>query len=177
MKQMDVTMKKINGVKFYIKPFPAFTSARISGELSAVLAPMLGELAPMFGSTDMSNMNGVDAEDIMNTDMDAVLPALANALAQLDGDKFEHLCRQVLVAHNNISFENEEGETERLDDDAVNEIFCADLVGMIKLGWEVVKINYGGFFKSLAPLSGSLQGLMGSQKEKETGTKSGDSST
>lgn len=173
MKQQDVTMKKIGDTKFYITPFPAFVAARISGELSQVLAPMLGSLAPLLGGDDAGN---ISADSIMNLDMDTILPALADALGKLDGDQFEHLAKSLLVDHKNIAYDTEDGETERLTYDAANEIFCADIMDMIMLGVEVVRINYGNFFAKLAGQFGSLPDTT-AKPARKTGTKNGATST
>ncbi|MBQ4121647.1 MAG: hypothetical protein IJD35_06500, partial [Clostridia bacterium] len=69
MKQMEVTEKKIGESTFYIKPFPAFVSANISGELAALITPMLSGLAPLVGgiSDDGANFDigNVNVEDAM----------------------------------------------------------------------------------------------------------------
>ena len=49
MKRMETTEKVIGENTFYIRPFAAFTAANISGEVIAVLSPVLGGLAPLFG--------------------------------------------------------------------------------------------------------------------------------
>ena len=41
LKQVEPTMVEVDGMKFYIRPFPAFKAANISGELASVLAPLL----------------------------------------------------------------------------------------------------------------------------------------
>lgn len=189
MKQTETTMKKVGNTKFYITPFPAFSAAKISGELISVLAPVLGGLAPMLKGVDMSDANklkGADASkaaDLMDMNIDEVLPVLADSLAQVDGNKLEHLARQLLTDNKNIAYENEEGEAERLTYDAANEIFCGEIQDMILLCWEVIKLNFNGFFKKIAGPSGSLRGItdQASMKLKETtaklGTTNGDSST
>lgn len=45
MKQMQITEAKIGENTFYIKPFPAFTAAKISGDLSALIMPIVGGVA------------------------------------------------------------------------------------------------------------------------------------
>ena len=175
MKQMEVTTKKIGDNTFYISPFPAFTSARISGDLASVIAPIIGSFAPM--------LKGVDAnstEDLMNKDMDEVLPVLSEALAQLEGDKLEDLIKQLLIDHKNISYDDEDGEATRLTYDAANEIFCGEMQDMFVLCWEVIKLNFGGFFKKIAGQSGNLLDITKRVKKipkAKTGTKDGEAST
>ena len=77
MKQMETTEKKIGESTFYIRPFPAFTAANISGELAAVIAPLLASIAPLFGG---------DADqdaDIMDMDIDKAMPSISNAFSSL----------------------------------------------------------------------------------------------
>jgi len=175
MKQMEVTTKKIGDNTFYISPFPAFTSARISGDLASVIAPIIGSFAPM--------LKGVDAdstEDLMNKDMDEVLPVLSEALAQLEGDKLEDLIKQLLIDYKNISYDDEDGEATRLTYDAANEIFCGEMQDMFVLCWEVIKLNFGGFFKKIAGQSGNLLDITKRVKKipkAKTGTKDGEAST
>ena len=95
MKRMERTEKVIGENTFYIVPFAAFTATNISAELSAVLSPMLGSMGAMIGNIDAEAAmraasqpsfnagneaeedRGVTASDIMNMDMEKVLPALA----------------------------------------------------------------------------------------------------
>lgn len=176
MKQMEVTMKKIGDTKFYITPFPAFTAARISGELASVIAPILGSFAPMLKGVDANN-----ADNLMDTNIDEALPVLADALSQLEGNKFEHLMKQLLTDYKNVAYDNEDGETERLTYDNANEVFCGEIQDMLLLCWEVIKLNFGGFFKKIAGQSGSLQGFtdraMKMLKMGKAGTKNGATST
>ena len=155
-KQMEVTKKKIGDYTFYIKPFPAFVAANISGELSQVIGPVIGSAAPLF--TKVAD-NSVD--DIMNMEMDDALPIFTNALSTLSGDKFERLMRRLLVENKNISVRGEltEDDTELLDMDLANEIFCGELQDMFLLCFEVIKINFSGFFRKIAGQFGNLQGF------------------
>ncbi len=176
MKQMDVTTKKIGDFYFYITPFPAFTAARISGELASVIAPVLGSLSPLMKGADVNN-----AVNIADMDVDEAFPAVADALSQLDGEKFEHLMKQLLIDYKNIAYDNENNETERLTYDAANEIFCGEMQDMLILCWEVIKLNFGGFFRKIAGQSGDLQDITDQAvkklKGKNSGTKNGEAST
>ena len=160
MKQQETSMKKIGNVNFYIMPFPAFTAARISGELASVLAPVLGSFAPLVKGMNEDGENGEkkpEENDVMNMDIEEALPAISDALSQIDGYKLENLMKQLLVNNKNISYENEDGEVNRLTYDDANEIFCGEFQDMILLCWEVIKKNFSGFFKKIAGRSGSLQ--------------------
>ena len=169
MKQMEVTKKKIGDNTFYIRPFPAFTAANISGELSSVMAPIIGGLAGL--------MDGRDADELMDMDLTEAVPSITEALGSIDGDKVEHLMQRLLITYKNVSVSGvaTDGENVPLDMDTANEIFCGEIDEMILLCAEVVKVNYGGFFKKVAGRSGSLQELI--QKKKTTVSLNGASST
>ena len=47
MKQFKPTIKTIGENRFYIRPFPAFTAAKMTGDLAAVVAPALAAIAPV----------------------------------------------------------------------------------------------------------------------------------
>lgn len=159
MKQMEYTKKKIGENTFYIKPFGAFPAAYVSAELSKTLAPAIGSLAPIIGG-DEELEEGKDFNfDIGKMEMKDVLPVLTNALGSLSGDSFEQLLYLLLVKHKNITIKGEatDGETEILDMDRANEVFCGELQDMLILCVEVIKVNYSGFFKKIAGRFGDLQ--------------------
>lgn len=169
MKRMERTEKVIGENTFYIVPFAAFTATNISAELSAVLSPMLGSMGAMIGNIDVNAAmraanqpsfdtdnaaeedRGVSVTDIMNMDMEKVLPAIAAAFGSLSGDRLERLMRRLLVDNKNISVEGEitDGRTVTLDKDLADEVFCGDIQDMFILCYEVIKVNFSGFFKKL----------------------------
>lgn len=61
MRRMQTIEKVIGENTFYIRPFGAFAAANISGELAALLSPILAGIAPLFGGLDTGD-NGSDAE-------------------------------------------------------------------------------------------------------------------
>ena len=157
MKQMEVTEKKIGESTFYIKPFPAFTAANISGELASIFTPIIGSIAPLLGGAADGNVNIMDAE------IDQALSAVTNAFSGLSGEKFESLMKKLLIVNKNISVENAEatdGECKLLTYDLANEVFCGEVQDMYMLCFEVIKLNYKGFFKKLGARFGNLQGLL-----------------
>lgn len=140
MKQHETTEKIIGETIFYIRPFPAFTAANISGELVSVLAPAVTGLVPLAMSA-----GGSDTEvDFMNLDVSA----FSGAMSGLSGDKVEALLKKLLTKHENISVETEDG-VKRLDNDLANEIFCGSAQDMFILAVEVINVNFKGFFKKL----------------------------
>ncbi len=47
LKQVTPTKVPVGDMEFYIRPFPAFKAANITGELASVLTPLLGMLVPL----------------------------------------------------------------------------------------------------------------------------------
>lgn len=159
MKRMEVTEKKIGEYTFYIKPFPAFTAANISGDLAALAAPMIGALAPLMGNDTKTTGDAVSG--IMDTDIEEALPVVTKAFSSLSGSQFERLMKKLLIDSENVSVEGEatDGKTMIMSYDLANEVFCGELQDMFILCFEVLKINFGGFFKKIGAQFGGLQGL------------------
>lgn len=153
MKRMEFTETQIGGNTFYLKPFAAFTAANISGELAALVTPMITGLAPLLGSEASAN--------IMDVNIEAAAPAITNAFSALSGDKIESLMKKLLIENRNISVDDpESGKTEVLSMDLANEIFCGDVQDMFLLCFEVIKLNYKGFFTKLGAQFGDRLGRM-----------------
>ena len=167
MKQMEVTEKTIGESTFYLKPFPAFVAVNISGELAAILTPMIGGIASLVGVKGGDEATGTEEKPggIMDVDIDDALPALSKAFSNLSGDKFEKLMKKLLIDHKNISVECEatDGNTKLLTYDLANEVFCGDVQDMYILCFEVIRLNFAGFFSKLGVQFGSLKALL--QKE------------
>ncbi len=169
MKRMETTEKVIGENTFYIRPFAAFTAANISGEVIAVLSPVLGGLAPLFGNMGKeeagkkeagkkAEAESSDAANWMDMDIEKALPSITDALGGVDGDKIEHLMKRLLVDTGNISVEgpDTDGSVKVLDRDLADEVFCGEIQDMLILCFEVIKLNFKGFFKKLGARSGSL---------------------
>lgn len=150
LKQMEPTKEKVGGYNFYIKPFAAFKAANLTGELASVLAPLLGALAPLVSDQKEGSLMDVDAAQAAE--------ALSNC-TNISGDKMEKLMQKLLLGgHIVVEMPDEEGETkaERLDMDIANEIFCGEVQDMFILCFHVIKLNFNGFFKKIAGLSGKV---------------------
>lgn len=153
MKRMEVTEKQIGENTFYLRPFPAFTAANISGELASLITPMISGLAPVFA--------GKSLDQVMTMEMEDAMPAFSDAFSALSGDKVERMMKKLLVDHENISVDiPETGKTAVLNLDLANEVFCGDVQDMFLLCFEVIKINFSGFFRKLGAQFGDLRGLM-----------------
>lgn len=168
MKRLETTEKQIGENTFYITPFPAFKAARISGELTALLTPILSGVVPTLAEKVDTEGDGADSTpDIMNSDIKEILPAITNALGNLTGDKIESIMTALLIDGGNIAVSGEatDGEVKKLTRDLADEVFCLDLQDMYILAYEVVKMNFSGFFGKIAARFGSqLQGMkMGTQ--------------
>lgn len=163
MKQTTFVEKTIGENKFFIRPFPAFVAANISGELAAVIGPMLSGISGLIGNLDTSSIAAGKNENfnIMDADIDKALPSFTNAFSSLSGEKFERLMKKLLIINDNISVEGPctQNTVKRLDLDLANEVFCGDVQDMFILCFEVIKVNFGGFFKKFGLLFGNLQGL------------------
>jgi len=146
LKQLEPVEVEVGGNKFYITPFPAFKAANMTGELASVLAPILGAVLPL-----------ADNGSIGDIEITQVAGAIQN-VQSLDGDKVEKLTRKMLLGgHIVVKLVDEEtGEEnpQRLNEDLVNEIFCAEIQDMFILVAHVIKINFGGFFSKLNGQSG-----------------------
>mgnify|MGYP001519902138 CR=1 FL=1 len=146
MKQMEVTEKQIGESTFYIKPFPAFTAVNISGELAAILSPLLGGVAALVGGGSNEEGSSEKPKNIMDVD------------------------------HKNISVvcEATDGEVKLLNYDLANEVFCGDVQDLYILCFEVIRLNFKGFFKKIGAQFGSLKELLQNQAPN---TGSGETST
>ena len=131
LKQMEAQKVNINDNVFYIKPFPAFKAANITGELASVLSPLIGVFAPLIG--DNSNAS------LMDVDVNKAAEALSGTTL-ISGDKLEALMSKLLLGdHIVIEYEDDDGKTHQ-----EKFVLCI----------HVIKLNFNGFFGKLATLSG-----------------------
>ena len=87
---------------FYIKPFPAFKAANLTGELASVLSPLIGAIAPLVGDGDL-----------MDVDVNKAAEALSTSTV-INGDRLEALMKKLLLGGNIvIEYEDEEGERQQ----------------------------------------------------------------
>lgn len=146
LKQVEPTVKKVGEYIFYIRPFAAFKAANLTGELASVLAPLLSALAPLAGA----------GGNLMDVDAGKAAEAMSNCTA-IDGDKLERLTKKLLLGgHIAVEVTGDDGETEGqiLDENLINEMFCGEVQDMFMLCFHVIQLNFNGFFKRFAGLSG-----------------------
>ena len=154
MKQQDATPVLVGDTTFYIRPFPAFKSANIFGQLTKTITPVAGGLLSLVGGTG-------DEKSIFDLNLEEAAPALAGAVSGLSGTVVETLLRQLLVDYGNIAYDDPEtGATPKLTMDKANELFCGEVQDMFILAVEVITVNYNGFFKkTAAPLGPVIAAL------------------
>ena len=146
---------QIDGISFFISPFPVFTAARITAQLSKVLSPILGGVIALLGSEDET---GEDTEKDLSENVVAAIPAFTAAMQGLSPVEFEKLARELLVNSRNIAFKNQDYPNgEILTEDAVNAIFAGKTQNMYILAFHVIKENYGGFFGKFKIPSGNAK--------------------
>jgi len=151
LKQTTTKKVTVGGTDFHIKPFGAFKAANISGELASLATPLIAALVPLVG----------DDTGIMDIDLEKAAPGISGAFSGISGDKVEKLLKRLLISDRNISVEIEDdsGEVKAkiLDEDLANEIFCSDVQDMYLLAFEVIRLNFSGFFEKVAPLFGKVK--------------------
>jgi hypothetical protein len=155
MKQFDVKAERtLNGNRFYIRPLPAFVSANLSGEISSLIMPIIASVAPAASKAVEKDNAGIFDTDISAQD-------LANGFSSISGDRVEGLLKKLLVKHKNVSVEREgESEAQHLTEDLANELFCGDAQDMFILAFDVIKVNFSGFFGKIIGLSGGPLGAL-----------------
>ena len=169
LKQVTPTKVSVGDMEFYIRPFPAFRAANITGELASVLAPLLGVLAPLVSEgggrkqeASEEEASGAEQEESV-LDLDAAKAAEAMThCPSINGDRMEKLMKKLLLGgHIAVELEDENGETEehRLTQDLADEIFCGDSQHLFVLCYHVIRLNYQGFFEKLSDLSGKAESV------------------
>ena len=129
-----------------MRPFSAFVSANLSGEVLSLIVPLIGSVLPALSNT---------TENLMDSDVGAIAPALANSFSSFSGDKLEDTLKKLLVKYRNVSVQLEgERDAQVLTEDLANEVFCGDAQDMFILAADVITANFSGFFKKLGDLFG-----------------------
>ncbi len=146
MKQLESREVTVGENIFYIRPLPAFKAANLSGELAALVLPLVTGLTSLIpAGTSAENMgNGLFDIDVKDAG-----PAISAAFSSLSGDKIEAILKHLLIAGKNISVEVPGERVQILTEDLANEVFCEDVQDMFILAFEVIRTNYNGFFKKL----------------------------
>ena len=146
MKQLESREVTVGENIFYIRPLPAFKAANLSGELAALVLPLVTGLTSLIpaGTTAENMGNG-----LFDIDLKDAGPSISAAFSSLSGDKIEAILKHLLIAGKNISVEVPGERVQILTEDLANEVFCEDVQDMFILAFEVIRTNYNGFFKKL----------------------------
>lgn len=146
MKQLESREVTVGENIFYIRPLPAFKAANLSGELAALVLPLVTGLTSLIpaGTTAENMGNGLFDIDVKDAG-----PAISAAFSSLSGDKIEAILKHLLIAGKNVSVEVPGERIQILTEDLANEVFCEDVQDMFILAFEVIRTNYNGFFKKL----------------------------
>lgn len=152
LKQLETREVTVGENIFYIRPLPAFRAANLTGELAALVLPLISGLAPLLSITDDEKSSG----GLFDIKVEDAAPAIAGAFASVDGDKIERILKHLLIAGNNVSVEQPGEKVRLLTEELANEVFCADVQDMFILAFEVIRTNYNGFFKKLGDRFGKV---------------------
>lgn len=173
LRQLEPHKVTVGDYDFYIKPFPAFTTANLTGELASMLTPILAALMPLLGG-DGETEDGGEDNGLMDMDVDKAAASIANCMDGFSGKKVEGLLKKLLISNKNIAVEipveDEDGvetgeyEQEILDMDLANELFCGEVQDMFVLAFHVIRLNFNGFFKKLGGQYGRVAGALAKKK-------------
>ena len=154
LKQLETREVNVGENIFYIRPLPAFKAANMTGELAALVLPLVSGLAPLLSAVDTEK----EGNGLLDIKVEDAAPAIAGAFSSLDGDKVEKILKHLLIAGSNISVEQPGEKVRLLTEDLANEVFCTDVQDMFILAFEVIRTNYNGFFKKLGDRFGKVGG-------------------
>lgn len=146
LKQLETREVNVGENIFYIRPLPAFKAANMTGELAALVLPLVSGLAPLLSAVDTEK----EGNGLLDIKVEDAAPAIAGAFSSLDGDKVEKILKHLLIAGSNISVEQPGEKARLLTEDLANEVFCTDVQDMFILAFEVIRTNYNGFSRSSA---------------------------
>ncbi len=144
MADFQPVRKEIGGYTFYIRPMAAMKCAAVSGELAAVLVPLMAALLPM-------------AKEGEEVDITEAAPAIAAAFSTLSGDKLQKLMYKLLVEDRTIGVEGGDlKNATMLDEKTMDIVFAGNAQNMFVLAFYVINTNFGDFFGSLGTRYGGV---------------------
>ena len=143
--------RELNGNVFYIRPFPAFTSVNLSGEVFSFIMPILSAILPAVAAS-----SDKEESSVLDIGAEVAAPALAKGASSVSGDKVELLLKKLLIKYKNIAVQLEgKDDAEPLTEDLANNIFAGDVQDMFILAYDVIQVNFEGFFKKVGDQFGS----------------------
>ena len=139
----EVHIKSVEDATFYVQAFNPFGAIKILGDLQNIIAPIMGGVVGQQGEEGENAKLGISVEAICKGLHDYV-----------DGDNLLRVIK-MLINPDFISVSIEGGQPKRLTDDLVNLVFAGRTQGLFELCYEVIKINYDGFFTIFGDLFGN----------------------
>ena len=162
LKRMEAQDVSIGEIRFKVRPLGAMNAAYVFGDVTAIVLPIMGTVAVSSGNDDEAS--GMEMFQGMNLDSES----LANALGKINGKKLTALLDELVLKYGNVSFQDEDDHWVVLTRSDFDEIFCADLIGAVKLCAAVIRQNYSGFFDGLSTLFGNLMSGTQAARSKNT---------
>ena len=147
LKQLETREVTVGENIFYIRPLPAFKAANMTGELAALVLPLVSGLAPLLSDVDTEK----EGDGLLDIKVEDAAPAIAGAFSSLDGDKVEKILKHLLIAGSNISVEQPGEKVRLLTEDLANEVFCTDVQDMY--AWHISDLKIYDQPKSLSGFS------------------------
>lgn len=145
MSKLDTPIHVTVGERdFHIFPFPAFKCVNLTGEVGSVILPIMASVIPLIKSDS----------SVMDTDVSD----LSGAFQNFSGDKLEKLLRKLVLENQNITVTQNNGKTVRVNEDMLNEFFCGEIDNLFILAFEVMRLNFAGFFERLMSRFGVQEG-------------------
>ena len=162
LKRMEAQDVSIGEIRFKVRPLGAMNAAYVFGDVTAIVLPIMGTVAVSSGNDDEAS----DMEMFQGMNLDS--ESLANALGKINGQKLTALLDELVLKYGNVSFQDEDDHWVVLTRSDFDEIFCADLIGAVKLCAAVIRQNYSGFFDGLSTLFGNLMSGTQAARSKNT---------
>ncbi len=163
LKRMEAQDVSIGEIRFKVRPLGAMNAAYVFGDVTAIVLPIMGTVAVSSGNDEEAS----DMEMFQGMNLDS--ESLANALGKINGQKLTTLLDELVLKYGNVSFQDEDDHWVVLTRNDFDEIFCADLIGAVKLCAAVIRQNYSGFFDGLSTLFGNL--MSGTQAARSRNTE------
>ena len=163
LKRMEAQDVSIGEIRFKVRPLGAMNAAYVFGDVTAIVLPIMGTVAVSSGNDEEAS----DMEMFQGMNLDS--ESLANALGKINGQKLTTLLDELVLKYGNVSFQDEDDHWVVLTRNDFDEIFCADLIGAVKLCAAVIRQNYSGFFDGLSTLCGNL--MSGTQAARSRNTE------
>ena len=88
MKLQEPTEVVVNEKHYFIRPFPAFRAANISGEVIKVVVPIIGSVLPFVSTSGDTS--------VLDRDLANIAPGITKEFESLSGDWGEKLLRDLL---------------------------------------------------------------------------------